>query len=57
MFNTQITSYKQSMDDNNQLESQENSEKLFQIGDNIIENNLKKVMNPNDTSIKKNPIL
>ena len=55
-FNTQIIGYKQSMDDN-QFDDLEYAEKLSQVGNHIIENNLKKVMNPNDMSIQKEPVL
>jgi hypothetical protein len=43
--------------DDNQFDDLEYAEKLSQVGNHIIENNLKKVMNPNDMSIQKEPIL
>jgi hypothetical protein len=43
--------------DDNQFDDLEYAEKLSQVGNHIIENNLKKVMNPNDKSIQKEPVL
>lgn len=57
-FNIQITSYKQGKSNKvENYEVQEDAEKISEVGNNILLNNLKRCNDPNDETIADDPIL